>query len=100
MMSIGHASGLLDLVHDLVHNFRVKRVVNIHEAKTHLSRLLTRVERGDEVIIARAGQPVARLLPFDATPIRRTLGGDKGVFSVPEDFDAPLPARVLADFEG
>lgn len=78
----------------------MKRVVNIHEAKTHLSRLLSGVERGDEVIIARAGRPVARLLPFDATPVRRTLGGDKGAFSIPEDFDAPLPERVLGDFEG
>ena len=90
----------MNLVYDLVHNGGVKRVVNIHEAKTHLSRLLSRVERGDEVIIARAGRPVARLLPFDAKPARRTLGSDRGLFSIPDDFDAPLPERVVADFEG
>jgi prevent-host-death family protein len=78
----------------------VKKVVNIHEAKTHLSRLLGRVERGEEVIIARAGRPVARLLPFDTKQARRTLGADRGVFSVPDDFNAPLPVHILADFEG
>jgi prevent-host-death family protein len=78
----------------------VKKVVNIHEAKTHLSRLLGRVERGEEVIIARAGRPVARLLPFDMKQARRTLGVDRGVFSVPDDFNAPLPEHILSDFEG
>jgi len=77
----------------------VARTVNIHEAKTHLSRLLARVARGEEVIIARAGQPVARLLPFDPKPAHRTLGADRGRVHVPDDFDAPLAAEVLADFE-
>lgn len=72
--------------------------VNVHEAKTHLSRLLDRVERGDEVIIARAGRPVARLLPFETKSARPVFGIDRGVFTVPDDF-APLPDEILADFE-
>ncbi len=68
--------------------------VNVHEAKTQLSRLLQRVEAGEEVIIARAGQPVARLVPV----ARRVLGVDEGVFRVPDDFDEPLPDSILDDF--
>lgn len=75
------------------------REVNVHEAKTHLSRLLADVERGDEVIIARAGKPIARLVRFDRSPGERTLGLDRGTFQVPDDFDAPLPEDVLRDFE-
>jgi len=71
----------------------------VHEAKTHLSRLLARVARGEEIIIARAGRPVARLLAFDGRPAQRTLGADRGRFTVPDDFNAPLPDDVLADFE-
>jgi prevent-host-death family protein len=72
--------------------------VGVHEAKTHLSRLLRQVMAGDEVVITRGGTPIARLVPVDA---RRTriLGSDAGVFQVPDDFDAPLPADVLDDFE-
>lgn len=77
---------------------RPRKTVNVHEAKTHLSKLLERVEAGDEVIIARAGRPVARLMPF-ARPGKRTLGLDAGRGSVASDFDAPLPDEVLADFE-
>jgi prevent-host-death family protein len=77
---------------------RSRKTVNVHEAKTHLSKLLERVEAGEEVIIARAGEPVARLIPF-ARPGRRTLGLDAGQGSIAPDFDAPLPADVLADFE-
>ena len=74
--------------------------VNIHEAKTHLSRLLLRVAAGEEVVIARAGKPVARLIPFHKPKGKRPLGLDKGLFEVPKDFDAPLPADVLTTFEG
>ena len=73
--------------------------VNIHQAKTHLSRLLAEVARGEEVIIARAGTPVARLTAFTASKPRRRLGRDQGLFEVPDDFDAPLPDDVLASFE-
>lgn len=72
--------------------------VGVHEAKTHLSRLLLRVAAGEEVVIARGGRPVARLVPI-VEPRQRELGRDRGLFEVPDDFDAPLPAEVLAGFE-
>lgn len=72
--------------------------VGIHEAKTHLSRLLRRVAAGEEVVIARSGRPVARLVPVDDVRPRE-LGRDRGRYEVPEDFDAPLPDEVLAAFE-
>jgi prevent-host-death family protein len=72
--------------------------VNVHEAKTHLSRLLQRVEAGEEIVISRAGKPIARLVPARAVE-RRQLGHDEGVFKVPDDFDAPLPPGVLESFE-
>ena len=71
--------------------------VNIHEAKTHLSRLLAEVEKGEEIVISRAGKPIAKLAPLDAP--RRSLGMDRGAFVIPDDFDAPLPDDILADFE-
>jgi prevent-host-death family protein len=64
--------------------------VTVHEAKAHLSRLLRRVATGEEIVICRRGEPVARLVPIKRLDKRR-LGIDQGVFEVPEDFDAPLP---------
>lgn len=75
-------------------------VVNIHEAKTNLSRLVEEVAAGGEVIIAKAGKPMARLVPLATAPKRRRLGLFKGRLNVPPDFDAPLPEGVLASFEG
>ena len=72
--------------------------INVHEAKTHLSRLLLRVAGGEEIVIARAGKPVAKLVPIDPKP-RRVIGQDNGLFEVPDDFDAPLPDQVLALFQ-
>jgi prevent-host-death family protein len=72
--------------------------VGVHEAKTHLSKLLKRVAAGEEIVIARSGKPIARLVPV-AGGRRRELGRDRGLFQVPEDFDAPLPEEVLKDFE-
>jgi len=72
--------------------------VNIHEAKTHLSRLLMRVAQGEEIVIAKAGKPIARLVPVEPKS-RRVLGQDKGLFEVPEDFNAPLPDDLQAHFE-
>lgn len=72
--------------------------VNIHEAKTQLSRLLRQVSAGEEIVIARAGKPVAKLIPVDGEP-KRVFGLDKGLFEVPEDFDDPLPDDLLAEFE-
>lgn len=75
------------------------RTVNIHAAKTHLSRLVE-AAAGEEIVIAKAGCPVARLVAFaDALPPRR-LGGLAGKMRIPEDFDAPLPDEILAVFEG
>ena len=74
--------------------------VNIHEAKTNLSRLLEEVAGGGEVVIARAGKPIARLVPIEAAPRPKLLGLLAGQIEVPEDFDAPLPPGVMADFEG
>lgn len=71
--------------------------VNIHEAKTHLSRLLRRVAAGEEIVIARAGRPLARLVPY-RDQAKRRLGTDVGAFHVPDDFDA-LPEAVLDAFE-
>jgi prevent-host-death family protein len=74
--------------------------VNVHEAKTNFSRLLSRVAAGEEIIIAKAGKPVARLVPFRKAKSKRPLGMDKGLFAVPKDFDALLPDDVLEVFEG
>lgn len=75
-------------------------VVNIHEAKTHLSRLIDQVAAGREIIIAKAGHRVARLVPFDVGARPKKLGGLKGRIKVPDDFNAPLDDRVVAAFEG
>ena len=74
--------------------------VNIHEAKTHLSRLLQRVAAGEEITIANRGVPVARLVPAKGRPVRRELGTQRGLVKIAEDFDAPLPSAVLAGFLG
>ena len=73
--------------------------VNIHEAKTHLSRLLEQALACDEVIIKKAGRPLVRLTPVATAPARRKLGTAKGDFVVPDDFDAPLPDHILDQFE-
>jgi len=68
--------------------------VNIHEAKTHLSKLLARVALGEEVIIAKAGKPVARLVSIAPERSRFKLGSAKGEFVVPDDFNDPLPKEI------
>jgi prevent-host-death family protein len=73
--------------------------VNIHEAKTHLSRLLERVAAGEDVVIAKAGRPVARLIAFQQAADNRKFGRDPRLFEVPDDFDEPLPDEVLTAFE-
>jgi prevent-host-death family protein len=72
--------------------------VGVHEAKTHLSRLLDDVAAGEEVVITRRGKEVATLVSKAGRP-KRELGVDRGRFLVPEDFDAPLPDEMLAEFE-
>ena len=73
--------------------------LNIHAAKTHFSRLIEDVAAGEEVVIAKAGKPVARLVPIGKSG-KRTLGVLKGRLCVPRNFDAPLPDEVIAAFEG
>ena len=75
------------------------KLVNIHEAKTHLSRLLIRVSAGEEIIIAKAGKPLARLLPWRESEKNRVPGLDSGTFIVPDDFDDPLPPEIIQAFE-
>ncbi|MCY4627969.1 MAG: type II toxin-antitoxin system Phd/YefM family antitoxin [Acidobacteria bacterium] len=72
--------------------------VNVHEAKTHLSRLLAQVEAGEEVVIARNGAPVARLVPCKG-PGKRQFGALKGRLTVPESFFEPLPESELEAWE-
>jgi len=76
------------------------QTINIHEAKTHLSRLLEQVAVGEEIVIAKAGKPIARLVPLEAPPKKRQLGLLKGKLNVPDDFDAPLTDDELTLFEG
>lgn len=75
------------------------RQVNIHEAKTHLSRLIEDVQTGEEIIIARSGKPVARLLGIGNVRPRRQLGVLKGKIAITDDFDAPLPEDVLTAYD-
>lgn len=73
--------------------------VNIHEAKTHFSKLLGRVELGEEITIARAGKPVARLMPVAIKQGRRIPGTAKGKIILAENFDEPLPEEIIRAFE-
>jgi len=73
-------------------------IVNVHQAKTHLSRLLARVSLGEEIVIAKAGKPVARLVPVRQPPQQRDPGLDKGKIWMAPDFDAPLPDEILDEF--
>lgn len=72
--------------------------VNVHEAKTHLSRLLERVERGEEIVIARAGKPIAKLVAIEPVSSRRPLGKYKGQIWMSGDFDDPLPWQTFPGF--
>lgn len=73
--------------------------VNIHDAKTHFSRLLARVGEGEEVIIAKAGNPIARLIPIGKRPKQRIPGSAKDKVVISEDFNEPLPDSILEAFE-
>ncbi|HVW49982.1 MAG TPA: type II toxin-antitoxin system Phd/YefM family antitoxin [Trinickia sp.] len=76
------------------------RTVNIHEAKTQFSRLVDAAAGGEEIIIAKAGKPAARLVPMERVKVMRRFGGLKGKIHIADDFDAPLPDDVVAAFEG
>ncbi|MCH7929878.1 MAG: type II toxin-antitoxin system Phd/YefM family antitoxin [Proteobacteria bacterium] len=74
-------------------------IVNVHEAKTHFSRLLERVRQGEEIIVAKAGKPVAKLIPVGEGAALRVPGSARGKITVAENFDAPLPDELLDAFE-
>ncbi len=77
------------------------QTVNIHEAKTHFSRLVDEAAAGEEIIIAKAGKPMAKLVPLEAPKKHGVrVGSLVGMGTVPDDFDDPLPDEVLAAFEG
>lgn len=78
----------------------MKHVINIYEAKTHLSRLVDEAGQGADIVIARAGKPVARLCRIRPKARKRKLGVLDGQFTIPDDFNAPLPDDVLAAFTG
>jgi prevent-host-death family protein len=73
--------------------------LNVHEAKTHLSRLLKRVQEGEEIVIAKSGRPVARLVPIAQPLVPRKPGSAAGMIVVSDDFDTPLPESILEAFE-
>lgn len=77
----------------------MSETVNVHEAKTHLSKLLERVGQGEEVIIAKSGKPVARLVALKEKPKRRVPGTAKGTLSYSDDFNDPLPEEIQRYFE-
>ena len=75
-------------------------VFNLYEAKSSLSRLVDRAAAGEEIIIAKAGRPLARLVPFRGARRPRRPGGWEGRVRIADDFDAPLPEEILKAFEG
>ena len=78
----------------------MSETVNLYEAKTHLSELVDRAEAGEEIVIAKAGKPKARLVPLAGSERGRVPGGWEGVVWIADDFDAPLPPAVLDGFTG
>lgn len=75
-------------------------IVNMHEAKTQLSRLVQRVEAGEEIVVGRAGRPVAKLVPYRQPSEPRRLGGWEGRIVIHDDFDDPLPEEIATAFRG
>lgn len=74
--------------------------VSVHEAKTHLSKLLLLVAIGEEVIISKSGHPIAKIVPFEKIKAKRVPGVDKGKGYISEDFDEELPEKILEEFYG
>ena len=73
--------------------------INVHEAKTNLSKLLVRVASGEEIIIAKSGKPVAKLVPISKEAKTRVPGSAKGKILIEKEFDSPLPEEILRAFE-
>lgn len=86
----------MDLAKNLVYYSSMN--VNIHEAKTHLSKLLRRVAAGEEIVIAKSGRPVAKLIPLNSGA-SRVPGSAKDKVKIQDDFDAPLPKELQREFE-
>ncbi len=78
----------------------MEKMYNIHEAKTYFSELVHETESGKEILIARAGKVVAKLIPFREKPRKRKLGAFQGEIWMSEDFNAPLPPDIQKFFEG
>jgi prevent-host-death family protein len=76
------------------------QTINIHDAKTNFSKLVEAAAGGEEIIIAKAGKPTARLVPMQREKVVRSFGRLKGKVRIADDFDAPLPDDVMAAFEG
>ena len=76
------------------------RTVNIHEAKTHLSKLVDQAAKGEPFVIARAGKPLVKVVPLDAPPVPRRFGFLAGQFTVPDDFDRMGEEEIRKLFEG
>jgi prevent-host-death family protein len=74
------------------------RIVNLHAAKTHLSRLVDEAVKGHDVVIAKAGKPLVRLVPVGQDRTRAGFGADRGAIHIRKDFDAPLPRHILRAF--
>lgn len=75
-------------------------IYNLYEAKTSLSRLVDRAASGEEIILSKAGKPLAKLVPFQTSRVPRQPGGWEGRVRISDDFDAPLPPDLQAAFEG
>ncbi len=73
-------------------------IYNIHEAKTHFSKLIEKARLGEEVIVAKAGKPVVKIVPVNAPNKQRQPGSARGMFSMGDDFDDPLPSEMLKAF--
>jgi len=92
----------LDLVNSLVYcnvKGRYMATVNVHDAKTHLSRLLSRVESGEEIVIAKAGKPIAQIVPLLRKGTKRSPGSARGRIVLRRDFFKPLPKSLLDNLE-
>ena len=76
------------------------KITNIHEAKTHLSRLIESVIAGEEVVIAKAGKPLVKLIPYEVNKQPRQPGGWEGKVTMSDDFDDELPSDLLSGFMG
>ncbi len=75
-------------------------IYNLYEAKTHLSHLIDRAAKGEEILIAKSGVPLAKFVPLPKSNARRKPGGWEGKIRISDDFDAPLPGDIQSAFEG